>query len=283
MKTETEARYRARVDEAVRLLSTRLADPPPADELARLVGASRYHFQRLYRAATGESVLETLNRLRAVRALELLERSVPVTEIAAEVGYETSQAFARAFRGWTGASPSEAREIAADLKRRFARPDRPEGAAVEIEITRLAPLTLTIIHTRQPIGPLNPVYEALFATVAEQGRLEDVRGIYGVPLNDPAFDPEGLVEHLAAIELGGEKLAGHAQHDIAGGRAVRTRHTGPFEALPGTETALYHRVLEEGWILADAPPLHHHLDEPDDVPAEDLRTDIYLTLREDAS
>ena len=85
MKTETEARYRARVDEAVRLLSTRLADPPPADELARLVGASRYHFQRLYRAATGESVLETLNRLRAVRALELLERSVPVTEIAAEV------------------------------------------------------------------------------------------------------------------------------------------------------------------------------------------------------
>lgn len=280
MTTTTQTRYRDRIEQGVRLLSERFADPPGAEALAREVGVSRYHFQRLYRAATGESVLETVNRLRAIRALELLEAGRSVGEIAEAVGYETPQAFARAFRAWTGLSPSQARGRAGEIKSRLARPAAESPAPVEVEIVSLDPVSLTVIHTRQPIGPLNAVYEALFGAVAHAGRMEDVRGIYGVPFNDPQSDPDQIADHMAALEIAGPRVAGLEQFDMAGGRAVRARHTGPFERLEETSLAVYAKVLARGWTLADHPARHHHLDDPENVPAGALRTDIYLLLEE---
>lgn len=282
MKSQTEARYRDRVNEAVRILSMRLSDPPSAEELARAVGVSPFHFQRLYRAATGESLLETLTRLRAVRSLELLAaRQQSITDIAAEVGYETPQAFARAFRDWTGMTPSEARDRAGQLKARFETPSRNEEAAVEIRIVSLEPVTLTVIHTRQPFGPLNAVYEALFDTVSTRGRLGDVRGIYGLPVNDPLSEPDRSVAHIAALHVEGSPVGDLDVWVVNGGLAAHARHIGPFEEIDQTSLRLYRSVLEDDLSLADHPPLHHHLDDPDDVPAAALRTDIYLFLNGD--
>lgn len=284
MRAATTLRYRDRIEQAVRLLSARLADPPTGEVLAREVGVSPYHFQRLYRAATGETVLATLNRLRAVRALELIEAGEDsITAISAAVGYETPQAFARAFRAWTGLSPSEARGEAAALKRRFSRPASPAPAAISVEIAALDPLSLTVIHTRQPIGPLNAVYEALFAAVGEAGRLDDLRGVYGVPLSDPLWDGEDRIEHLAALDIAGPPVAGLAQHAPGPGRYLRTRHAGPYEDIPLTSLSLYAHVLDADLRLAGRPALHHHLDTPGDASPEAPRTDIYLPLEDDRS
>lgn len=283
MNPATQSRYRDRVEHAVRLLTERLEAPPSAEALAREVGVSPFHFQRLYRAATGESVLATLNRLRAVRALELIEAGEgSVTAISAAVGYETPQAFSRAFRAWTGMSPSKARGKTSALKESFRRPAAADPVSVSVEILALEPLCLTIVHTRQPIGPLDTFYEALFGALAQSNRLDDMRGIYGLPLNDPFSDPDAIEDHIAALDVTGGPVRGLERYDVDAGPAVRARHTGRFEDIDRTSLAIYARIIDEGWRLADRPALHHHLDAPEDAAPEALRTDIYIPLEEES-
>ena len=278
MKTQTEQRYLSRVDRAARLLAERLDDPLDADALARAVGVSRFHFQRIYRAATGETLLETLVRLRASRALELLASGVSVTEVAGAVGYETPQAFARAFRQWTGMSPSAGRGQAERLLANFRRPLPPEPKPVQVEITSIAPLRLTVVRTRRPFGPLNDVYEGLFEAIAMQERLEEVVGIYGIPENDPLSDPQAMEHHIAGVCLGAATLDGYETMNVDAATALRLRHTGAFEQIDAASVDLYRYVIEHDLALQDVPPLHHHLDDPEEVPEARLRTDLYLKL-----
>jgi len=77
------------------------------DELAALVGLSTFHFARMFKHSAGVPPHAYLRALRADRARELLATTdLSIVEIALEVGYESSQALARAFRRDIGVSPS---------------------------------------------------------------------------------------------------------------------------------------------------------------------------------
>jgi AraC-like DNA-binding protein len=79
-------------------------------ELAGVAQLSAFHFARTFKQSMGLPPHAFLRRLRCERAKELLTATdLPVTEIAAQVGYETPQAFARMFRAEVGASPGEYR------------------------------------------------------------------------------------------------------------------------------------------------------------------------------
>jgi hypothetical protein len=99
-----------------------------------------------------------------------------------------------------------------------------------------------------------------------------------LPENDPASEPDGVERHVAGIWLGDATLDGFDTLVIDRRPALRLRHIGPFERIDDTGLALYRHVVERDLALADAPPLHHHLDEPEEVPPERLRTDLYLML-----
>lgn len=81
-------------------------------ELAALAGLSPFHFTRMFKQSTGIPPYAYLRRLRVAEACRLLEAGdLPVIEVAAQVGYETPQAFARMFRAETGTSPSQWRRL----------------------------------------------------------------------------------------------------------------------------------------------------------------------------
>lgn len=81
-------------------------------ELADLVGLSRFHFATAFKLATGQAPHAWLTDLRMTRARQLLGRpGVAVTSIAMEVGYQTPSSFAAAFRKNTGLTPSEYRRL----------------------------------------------------------------------------------------------------------------------------------------------------------------------------
>jgi AraC family transcriptional regulator len=80
------------------------------EELAALVGLSPFHFARAFKHSTGVPPHRYQLNLRIERAKTLLELTEkPVTEIAFDVGYESSQALARLFRREVGLSPSDYR------------------------------------------------------------------------------------------------------------------------------------------------------------------------------
>lgn len=85
----------------------RLGCPLGLDELAGVVGLSRFHFCTCFREATGATPHEWLVRLRIEKARQLLaDPALPVTDVGLAVGYETPSSFSAAFRRLTGVTPT---------------------------------------------------------------------------------------------------------------------------------------------------------------------------------
>lgn len=91
-------------------MELRLAEPLRVAELARITGLSPNHLTRLFHAATGKTVVGYLRERRIERATRLLQHTtMPVKQIAAQVGLHDLQAFNKAIRAATGVSPRRVR------------------------------------------------------------------------------------------------------------------------------------------------------------------------------
>ena len=87
-----------------------MAEEFSLERLAEQAGLSRFHFQRLFKSATGVSPSRYHINLRMNEARRLLrETKMSVVDVALEVGYANPSHFARLFRRETGLSPSDYR------------------------------------------------------------------------------------------------------------------------------------------------------------------------------
>ena len=82
------------------------------EEMADMVGYSKYHFSRLFSEYTKQTFCDYLN-LRRIKAAEglLLNDSLSVTEIAMQSGFSSIATFNRLFKSFKGCSPSEYRRL----------------------------------------------------------------------------------------------------------------------------------------------------------------------------
>ena len=105
MKGDPQSEF---TDDIRRLLRTRLTGHDcSADTIAHLFAMHRRTLSRRlkdsgkgYRTITGETRFEIARQL-------LQDTRVPLGEIAAALGYSEASAFARAFRRWSGHTPTE--------------------------------------------------------------------------------------------------------------------------------------------------------------------------------
>ena len=87
-----------------------LQRPLPVAEVAAHLGMSERNLYRKFHAATGETLMQRLQKLRIQRAQTLLEESdAPLQEIAQQVGIADSAYFCRCFKHHTGTSPHKYR------------------------------------------------------------------------------------------------------------------------------------------------------------------------------
>lgn len=86
-------------------------------ELAKLAGASRASFVRLFQAATGSSPQRWLTERRLERARQLLLQSpATLARVAADVGYQSEFSFSRAFKRRYGQSPVHFRQAHSPIR-----------------------------------------------------------------------------------------------------------------------------------------------------------------------
>lgn len=95
--------------ESIRLLESRLAQSWTLRTLAEIVHLNPSYLVRLFKAEIGFSPIAYLNYCRLERSMGLLLTSLPISEVAAQVGWFDPSLFARRFRQAYGMSPSEYR------------------------------------------------------------------------------------------------------------------------------------------------------------------------------
>lgn len=77
-------------------------------ELARKTGFSPNYFSKLFRIRTGKTFVQFKKEVRIAKAMELLcQPDKSITEVALDVGYNDTTYFIRAFKDYTGFTPSE--------------------------------------------------------------------------------------------------------------------------------------------------------------------------------
>ena len=92
------------------LLAENIAAPPKLDAAARHLGVSPRGLRRKL-AEAGTTYQKQLDTLRAKIATRLLrDTNEPVSSIAYELGFDNASDFGRAFKKWTGQTPSAARD-----------------------------------------------------------------------------------------------------------------------------------------------------------------------------
>jgi AraC family transcriptional regulator len=100
-----------RMNAAVDYIEENLAGEINYTEAAKRACCSTFHFQRVFFAVNGITPVEYARRRRLTQAArELISTSARVIDIALKYGYESPDAFTRAFRNLHGVTPQAARE-----------------------------------------------------------------------------------------------------------------------------------------------------------------------------
>ncbi|MBD5393692.1 MAG: helix-turn-helix transcriptional regulator [Lachnospiraceae bacterium] len=69
------------------------------DDIAKNIGYSKFHLNRIFTEQTGITIYKYLqNRRLTIAAEKLVNTDKPITQIAYEAGYDTQQAFSFAFK-----------------------------------------------------------------------------------------------------------------------------------------------------------------------------------------
>jgi AraC-like DNA-binding protein len=101
-----------RLQTSINYIIDNYADPITLEQCARIAYMSPSHFSRLFHKLTTLSFKEYLNKIRIEKACELLkEQNVSITDLALNVGFNSSSYFSQVFKSLTGMSPITYRKI----------------------------------------------------------------------------------------------------------------------------------------------------------------------------
>jgi AraC family transcriptional regulator len=245
-------------------IDAHLDDTLDLHALAGVAQFSPFHFHPVFQVLTGETLAERVRRRRlevaAGRLLTLPHATA--LRIALDVGFNSAEAFTRAFRGYFGVTPTAwrggafrawaARHCVAlskirqgDRKAYQAVMDaflqdrelwppghvpRAKGDKMDIEIKTLPDTRVAYLRHVGPYGGsgIAAAWQRFAAWCAQAGLMQPRRRMFGVCLDDPTITPPEKCRYDCAVEVDGTFVA----HDeigietVAGGRYACARFSG---------------------------------------------------------
>lgn len=291
--------YRQRICRAMNFISENLDREPALEEIAAAANFSPFHFHRIFKAATGETVFGFLRRLRLEWAANRLLSDLrsDVTTVALECGFSSSQNFAKAFRARFGTTPSAFRrskrgnkaskggeaisfragQDAARVKWNSPQPERN----IEMKAETKEMPAWHVAYARK-IGPYGK--EVCEAAFGELMRWAGPRGLIGQgPMMGMYWDnPEVTApdqcrtDACLAVPPGTEVDAPLATQEIAGGPYLVCEFDVPVTGFGAAWEEAFRCLLDRGLECADQPTyeLYH-----DDCAGPTCRLDICIPLK----
>lgn len=283
MRAGTAESYQERVLRALVYLQNRLDDPVDLDQLASVACFSPYHFHRIFRGVTGEPLMEHIRRLRLERAAQRLKSTNrAVTDIAFEAGYETHEAFTRAFRSMFGDSPSgfrESRGAAPNAAPAIVKAANGDSIAVRVE--RTPAMRVAFVRHIGAFADVGSAWSTLIAWAGMRGLFGPHTRALGIIHDDPDITTPEKLRYDAAVTMARE-IAPEGSvgvQEIPAGEYAVAQHRGPYDRISATYARMCGEWLaSSGRELASAPALEFYLNTPQTTKPEDLLTDAYLPL-----
>jgi AraC family transcriptional regulator len=261
------------------------------ETLARIACFSPFHFQRIFQAVTGETVLRYRQRKRLELAARLLtESSKTIIDIALTVGYQTPAGFNKAFKKWAGERPSSFRQRRASSSLssfypvfRMASIECPAG---QPNIESLPEWQFAYLETQGlwegSFGKTGrPIFQKVYQLV-RQHRLadSDIHWVGMIP-----YKPRGYNDIEARYRFGvltNPRVAVPPPLStirLEAGRVAIFDHKGPYEYLLQTWAMAYNGWLpRSGESLRDIAPFEIYVNNPDTTPPDQRITRVCVPI-----
>ncbi|MNM12317.1 Regulatory protein SoxS [compost metagenome] len=98
------------MNDALRYIESHIHEKIDLTEVARIACCSQSHLQRMFTFIADVSIAEYIRRRRlALAACDLLNSDIKIIDLASKYGYESPEAFTRAFQAFHGVNPTTAR------------------------------------------------------------------------------------------------------------------------------------------------------------------------------
>jgi AraC family transcriptional regulator len=285
---DTAKAYAERFDRVFDFIDRHLDEPLSVEQLSRVAHFSKFHFHRQFSLYAGIGVLGyvRLLRLRQASYRLVFRRQERIIDIALDTGFESPEAFSRAFKQAFGQSPSQFRKspLWQPWGERFRLPPRERREKMDVTVVDFPETQVALLAHRGEPARLND--SALkFIEWRKQSGLSPVQSsrTFGVAYDDPESTEPELFRFDICGELSEqvpENPQGVVNGVIPGGRCALIRHFGSHDRIGDSVYPLYRAWLpESGEELRDFPLFFRYLNLMPDVPEHELVTEIYLPLR----
>jgi len=105
-------KYLGQIQKGINYIEANLDYEISLQQVSQQAGISQWHFQRIFRALTNETLKTYIRSRRLANALEkLLISNQKIIEIAVTAGFESQESFTRAFKKMFNLTPNQARKI----------------------------------------------------------------------------------------------------------------------------------------------------------------------------
>jgi AraC family transcriptional regulator len=273
MNEGTQQSYQERLLRVLLHVQKNLDQPLELDDLAAIACFSPYHFHRIFRGMVGESVMEYVRRLRLEQAAQKLRFSDrPVVDVALDAGYESHEAFTRAFSARFGLSPSSFRKT---------RKSAGGEDVSDVRMEDFGPQRVAFLRHVGPYDQVGSAWQQLMMWAGQRGLLGPSPLMLGIVYDAPDVTPEAKLRYDAAIAVNGNVPAEGeiGIQEVARCQYAVIPHAGPYGNIQETYDRLCGDWLPvSGREPASIPVFERYLNSPYDTAPENLRTEIYLPL-----
>ncbi len=302
--TETEP-VLDQIGRVLRAIEDHLDRPLAVEELARRAGYSTWHFQRVFLALVDEPVASYVRRRRLTEAARVL-RAEPrrrLLDVALAAGFESHEAFTRAFRRESGHTPSGFRDHPQPNLSWLRPPLAPEHLRLLPINMNLEPTIIELpafsvvgpadrfIAAMSPdsnnleiIPPLWAGFKQRFGEIHRAFALPKPHEAWGICRCLPADQRsrEDELEYLAGVQVapgGGPLPAGLVRWEIPRHRFARFTHRGPIDTFCETISYVYGAWFPRSEYETDMGLELELYDERFKFGEKDSELDYYVRIR----
>ena len=267
MSQETKDIYFQSIQKAVDFIEANLKKDIDADGIAKAAHFSKFHFLRVFKAMTGETVGQYLRKRRiSDAARQLIVSDQSLLQLAFDYCFESQEAFTRSFKQVLGVTPGKYRKAGVNQVA-FSKARLSERRLQHLKsqdqrrpkIIDLPPKTLVGLSAKTSLSDNRiPRLWADFMRLIPAIRHNVHSGYYEVHPFDPGFEIKdfsetSLFEKWAAVEV--DKIEeipkGLAVHEFSGGKYAVFKHKGPMSAIQLSFDFIYAVWLPQSGYMPD--------------------------------
>ena len=278
--------YHKRINAAIDFMATHLHDKLTLEIVASEAGFSPYHFHRIFKSITGETLNQYMKRQRMEKASKLLRHNTneEVAAIASKVGYFSAANFSRDFKAFYGVTPLQFRSQPA-IEHEVPKEMKPKTNLLFKGIASLRKelVIYTRIHGGYNPEIIAPAFEQLYFFARDQHLLRSDSRFIGIGYDDPDFTPANKCRYDACMTVNTKpKLPQDANFNtkhISGGQYAGFEFTGAKEDFARAWDIIFRDWLIKSEYLPDDKP-HLEIYGPKKQPGDTVfEANLYLPVK----